>query len=78
MRRQTRSGSWYPLGKRRPIVLDPEISFGAPTIKGTGIRTDTMIAMAQAGQDVDTVAWWYDIEPFEVEAALEFETAIAA
>ena len=69
---------WYPLGKSQPVVLDPGVAFGSPVVKGTGIRTDTLLSLRSAGEDVDSLAWWYGIEPYEVEAALDFEKAIGA
>ena len=69
---------WYPLGRERPVVLDPAISFGAPVITGTGVRTDTLRGLKEAGADVESLALWYNIQAGHVGAALEFERALAA
>ena len=69
---------WYPLGRRRAVVLDPAISFGAPVVKGTGIRTDTLRGLQDAGEGVKSLAWWYNIKPTQVAAALDFEQALTA
>ena len=68
---------WYPLGRERPVVLDPAISFGAPVITGTGVRTDTLLGLNEAGADVESLSWWYSIQPDHVDAALEFEEALS-
>lgn len=67
---------WYPLGRARSVVLDPAISFGAPVVMGTGIRTDTLRGLQDAGEDARSLAWWYDIKPTQVAAALEFEQSL--
>jgi uncharacterized protein (DUF433 family) len=68
---------WWPLGKQVPIVLDPEVSFGAPTVAGTRIRTDIVAGMAA----VDTIAATstaYEIPSDQVEAAVTFERKLRA
>jgi uncharacterized protein (DUF433 family) len=69
---------WYPLGRNKPVVLDPYVSFGAPVVDGTGVRTETLDAMRRAGEDIDSVAWWHGLEPYQVDAAVEFEGSLAA
>jgi uncharacterized protein (DUF433 family)/DNA-binding transcriptional MerR regulator len=68
---------WWPLGKRKPIVLDPRISFGAPTVAGTAVRTST-IARVAGGSPRPDVARAYQISVAKVNAALQFEEALAA
>ena len=48
---------WYPLDDSDEVVLDPRISFGAPIVTGTGIRTGTLRGLADAGEDADSLAW---------------------
>lgn len=64
---------WYPLGKEVPISLDPTIAFGAPVIDGTRIETAVLVAMLDDGQSVDDIAWWYELDPWQVDAAVRFE-----
>ena len=68
---------WYPLGFGRPIVLDPRRAVGAPIVESGGVRTDLIAEMHSAGDTVSQIAAWYDLEEFEVAAALEFEQAVA-
>ncbi len=63
---------WWPLGKRSPVVLDPKICFGAPTITGTRVRTDILAGMAKAEAPVAS-ARAFDVPVAAVKAALEFE-----
>ncbi len=68
------SDRWFPLGRDVPVVIDRHRSFGAPIV-ATGVRTDIVYATYKAEEgDTEVVAYWYDISPQEVEAAVRFET----
>jgi uncharacterized protein (DUF433 family) len=68
---------WHPLGSSEPVVLDPHMAFGSPVITGTGIRTATIAEMVgNDGTPVRDVAWMYDVEEWQVEAALRFESSL--
>ena len=68
---------WWPLGKNKPVVLDPRISFGAPTVAGTAVRTSS-IARVAGGSSRRDIARAYQISVMKVSAALRFEEALAA
>lgn len=70
---------WFPLGKRKTIVLDPARQFGTPIIANAGIPTDTIYASYLAeGRDKEIVARVFDITTHMVSAAVEFEQRLAA
>jgi uncharacterized protein (DUF433 family) len=70
---------WFPLGKRKTIVLDPARQFGTPIIARVGIPTDTIHASFLAeGRDKTMVARVFDITPQMVIDAVEFEERLAA
>ena len=70
---------WFPLGKRKTIVLDPALQFGTPIIAQVGIPTDTIYASYLAeGGDKAMVARVFDITPKMVIEAVEFEERLAA
>jgi uncharacterized protein (DUF433 family) len=70
---------WFPLGKRKPIVLDPALQFGTPIVSEVGIPTDTIYASYLAeGRDKTMVARIFDISPKWVLDAVEFEEGLAA
>jgi uncharacterized protein (DUF433 family) len=70
---------WFPLGRRVPVVVDPAIAFGAPTIKGRGLKTANVFDMYLAEQkDVGAVCSWMDLSRREVETAVEFECQLLA
>jgi uncharacterized protein (DUF433 family) len=65
---------WWPMGRAVPVVLDPAVSFGAPTLADTGIRTAVVYDLYLAeGRRASTVATWMGIEPATVQAAVRYE-----
>lgn len=70
---------WFPLGKRKTIVLDPALQFGTPVVTHTGVPTDTIYASYLAeGRDKTMVARVFDLTPKMVNDAVEFEERLAA
>jgi uncharacterized protein (DUF433 family) len=70
---------WFPLGKRKTIVLDPALQFGTPVVVGAGVPTDTIFAAYLAeGRDKNMVARIFDLTPKMVTDAVEFEERLAA
>lgn len=70
---------WYPVSKRRLIVLDPQVQFGEPIIADAGVPTDTLAAAHLAeGKDVGRVARLYRVTPQAVQAAVAFEHRLQA
>lgn len=70
---------WYPLGREKPVVLDPFVSFGAPSIAGRGVKTANVHDLFVAEhQHLGAVRAWWDLTNAEIEAAVEFEVGLAA
>jgi len=70
---------WYPVSKRKVIVLDPELQFGEPIIADAGVPTDTLAAAVVAEQgDVHRGARLYRVPPQTVKAGVVFEHSLAA
>lgn len=61
----------------RPVQISPIVSFGDPTVAGTGIRTATIGARFDAGEELADIAADYDLPIELVEDAVAFG-AIAA
>jgi uncharacterized protein (DUF433 family) len=68
---------WWPLGRDVPIVLDPHIAFGAPTVAGTGIRSSTLVRMMEE-DGVEATASAFQLSGVEVQAAWDFEQYLQA
>lgn len=69
---------WWPLGKNRPVFLDPRIAFGRPVVAGKPIPTETLFRAVAVNGSVAKVAAWYEISVASVRAAVEFERNLAA
>jgi len=67
---------WYPLWPRKIVVLDPNRSFGRPTV--ANIPADTLAAAAHAENSAEAAARWFDVSVEQVRAALDWEDRIAA
>ncbi len=67
---------WYPLGEQKPVVIDPAISLGEPTVRG--IPTRVLYGPVEAGNSTAEVARWYGLEKAEVLAACQFERKMHA
>lgn len=58
------------------ITIDPKISFGKPTITGTGIPTKVIADLRKAGDSVETIANEYDCEQATIEKIIRFESRL--
>ena len=67
--------SWEPLDG---VLLEPQIQFGTPCIKGTRIPTRTIAGMVEAGDSVDWVAKVFDLTLDDVKVACDWETRLGA
>jgi uncharacterized protein (DUF433 family) len=75
----TRMASRYhPIGKDKPIVVDPTRAFGRPTIVGTSIVTENLAALIRGGEQIDDVAGDFGLTPEVNSEAWQFETRGAA
>lgn len=70
---------WYPVPRKRLVVLDPQIQFGQPIVADAGVPTDALAAAFKAeGENAERVARLYRVKPQEVKAAVAFEQQLAA
>lgn len=69
---------WWPLGRRNPIMIDPDYAYGFPVIQHSGVRTEIILERFQAGDLHEQIARDFNIRPIEVERALQFELSRAA
>jgi uncharacterized protein (DUF433 family) len=59
----------------RPIVIDPQISFGRPVVGGAFVSTRAILDRIDAGERVEDVARDYELPDQAVEEAVVFERA---
>lgn len=71
---------YWPLEKSGRVVLDPQRKFGQPIDATSGVSTRAIYEATKAGggQDWKTVAEWFEIPAYAVEAAVAFEKRHAA
>lgn len=61
----------------RPVVIDPRVSFGKPTVAGSGVRTSVLVQRIDAGESVPALAADYGLTETRINAAVLFERAAA-
>ncbi|MDQ1086956.1 MULTISPECIES: DUF433 domain-containing protein [unclassified Siphonobacter] len=66
------AAKFWPLGKDRSVVIDPQKQFGQPIIQGTNILAETLHRIHLGGEEESTIASLYQITPQQVEEALYF------
>jgi uncharacterized protein (DUF433 family) len=59
----------------KPIVIDPQISFGRPVVSKAFVSTRSILDRIDAGEKVEDVARDYDLTKEAVEEAVVFERA---
>ena len=70
----------HSLGADQPkrVVIDPRVSFGRPTLTGTGIPTAVIADRYKAGESVADLASDYSRTPDEIEEAIRTELSLDA
>ena len=69
---------WYPVGKDVPIVVDPRMSAGTPTIKGRGVTIQVIRKRFKAGQNMEFIAKDFELEQSVIEEAVRYAEQVAA
>ncbi len=65
----------YPAGKSSTVVIDPDFSFGAPTV--AGVRTEVLAELVDAGEPIEDVAADFGLDVKLVKQALAYEWSAA-
>lgn len=69
---------WWPLNKRKGVIIDPRRAFGAPIVVDGGVPTSVLHAAAKAERSARRAALLFDVPELAVRHAVEFETKFAA
>ncbi|MCH8831109.1 MAG: DUF433 domain-containing protein [Chloroflexi bacterium] len=72
------AAQWFPAGKSLPIVVDPRVSSGVPTIVGRGVTIQVIHKRFVSGQRLEFIAHDFELEPIIVEEAVRYAERIAA
>jgi uncharacterized protein (DUF433 family) len=66
------ASKFYPLGRNRSVVINPENQFGQPTIDGTNILTATLFEYYLGNESIKSIANLFDLSIENVQDAIEF------
>jgi uncharacterized protein (DUF433 family) len=69
---------WWPMGRRRRVVVDPLRSFGQPVVSKEGVPTAVLSRALDVEKSVGRVASWFQVSRTSVKHAAEFEARLAA
>ena len=70
--KSSEASSFWPMGKKHAIVVDPKHAFGQPRVKGTNILAETVAGMVLAGEAPEQVADLYEISLSSVQDSVDF------
>ena len=65
-----------PAGKTSPVIIDPEFSFGRPSVRG--VATERIAELYRRGDSPDFLAEAYELPLADINAAIAYETQLAA
>jgi uncharacterized protein (DUF433 family) len=60
------------------IVVDPNVRFGKPVIKGTRVPVHLLVGQLASGLSIDEVAAEYSVTVEDVRAALSYAAGVLA
>ncbi len=66
------ASKYYPLGKERHIVMDPQRKFGYPVIGKTNIYPETLYYLHKGGESHELIAHLYNVQFAAIDAAIEY------
>jgi hypothetical protein len=69
---------WWPLGKSKEVVIDPERSFGAPIVNEGSVRTSILATSAVVDGSQRMASMIYRVTPRAVKHAVAFEKSLRA
>jgi hypothetical protein len=73
-----RPGEWWPMTKRKLVLLDPKRAFGAPIVSTGAVPTRVLAASAKAEGSQTIAARLFEVPLRAVRDAVEFETKFLA
>jgi len=68
---------FYPVGKKKSIVVSPHHQFGLPVIDGTNINTDTISSLYGSGEKIETISLLYDLSIKQIKDTISFSKTAA-
>ena len=65
-----------PAGKTSPVVIDPEFSFGRPSIRN--VASERIAELYRGGDNAELLAEKYELPIGDINAAIAYEIQLAA
>jgi uncharacterized protein (DUF433 family) len=62
---------WHMFGREIPVVVDPHVAGGRPTIKGSNVSVDIIHKRWKSGEKVAYIAYDFQLRRADVEAVLQ-------
>jgi len=75
---EDRPDEWWPMSKRKLVLLDPKRAFGAPIVSIGAVPTYVLAASAKAERSVMVTSRLFEVPVRAVRHAVEFETQFLA
>ncbi len=72
------ASKWFPIGKDIPIVIDPLVSAGIPTVTGSGVTIPAIHRRFKAGNSIDFISRDYQLDKDVIETAIRYADLVAA
>jgi len=69
---------WWPLGKRKEIVLDPSRNMGQPILNKYNVRTELIYDLYKTNHSVNEISEWYELDKEAISTAISFEKSLVA
>ena len=69
---QELAAKWFPLGREIPIVIDPQIGTGTPTVVGACVTIGAIHQRFKAGHRIEFLARDYELEPSVVQTVIQY------
>ena len=60
-----------PAGMASPVVIDPLVRFGRPSVEG--VATERLWELVDAGESVEAISAGYDMEQEQIREAVSYE-----
>lgn len=76
--RDAYASRWWPMGRGKPIVIDPDYGFGLPVVDNSGVRTEILLERFAAGDSIEQIADDFNLRAADVEDAIRYEKTRAA
>jgi uncharacterized protein (DUF433 family) len=62
---------WFPFGRTIPVVIDPHLAAGIPTVAGTRISVETLKRRWKSGEPINSIAVDLEVDQQDVERILQ-------